>query len=106
MNDHLAFFFYLFVMAVVTYLIRMLPLVFCRKEIKNKYVRSFLYYIPYTVLTAMTFPAIFYSTAYILSAAIGTAVAITLAVFKKGLLTVAVGATFSVFLTELIISLI
>jgi len=106
MNNHLMFFFYLFVMAAVTYLIRMLPLVFCRKEIKNRYVKSFLYYIPYTVLTAMTFPAIFYSTEYALSAAIGTAVAIILALFKRGLLTVAIGATFSVFVTELIISLI
>ena len=106
MSEHLLFFFYLFVMALVTYLIRMLPFVFCRKEIKNKYVRSFLYYIPCTVLTAMMFPSIFYSTAYTLSAVIGAVVAVTLSFLRRGLLTVAIGATFSVFVTELIISLI
>ena len=93
-------------MAGVTYLIRMLPLVFCRKEIKNKYIKSFLYYIPYTVLTAMTFPAIFYSTGSSLSAIIGTVVAIALAYFGRGLLTVAIGATVSVFIVELIINML
>ena len=100
------FFLYLLVMAGVTYLIRMLPLVFCRKEIKNKYVKSFLYYIPYTVLTAMTFPAIFYSTGSMTSAIIGTAVAVVLAFFRRGLLTVAIGATLSVFVTELLMKLL
>lgn len=106
MDNPLLFSAYLLVMAGVTYLIRMLPLVFCRKEITNKYVKSFLYYIPYTVLTAMTFPAIFYSTGSTLSALIGTGVAILLAYLKRGLLTVAIGATASVFLTEFIMSLL
>ena len=106
MNEHIMFFLYLLVAAGVTYLIRMLPLVFCRKEIKNRYVKSFLYYIPYSVLTAMTFPAIFYSTGSTLSAVIGTAVAVVLAFFKRGLLTVAIGATLSVFATELILGLL
>ena len=106
MNDTPMFFLYLLVMALVTYLIRMLPLVFCRKEIKNKYVKSFLYYIPYTVLTAMTFPSIFYSTGSTESAIIGTVVAVVLALFKRGLLTVAIGATLSVFAAELVISFI
>ena len=106
MNETVMFFLYLLVMAGVTYLIRMLPLVFCRKEITNKYVRSFLYYIPYTVLTAMTFPAIFYSTGTAISAVIGTAVAVVLAFYKRGLLTVAIGATLTVFATELLMSLI
>ena len=106
MNETLLFFVYLFVTAGVTYLIRMLPLVFCRKEITNRYVKSFLYYIPYTVLTAMTFPSIFYSTGSVISATVGTLVAVVLAYFKRGLLTVAIGATVSVFATELIISLI
>ena len=105
MNKHLAFFLYLAVAAGVTYLIRMLPLVFCRKEITNKYVKSFLYYIPYTVLTAMTVPAIFYSTGSTLSAIIGTAVAVILAYFGRGLLTVAIGAVASVFLFELLMSI-
>ena len=106
MNRELSFFLYLLVAAGVTYLIRMLPLVFCRKEIKNKYVKSFLYYIPYTVLTAMTFPAIFYSTGSSLSAIIGTLVAVVLAYFRRGLLTVAIGATLSVFAVEGIMMLI
>ena len=79
MNEHLLFFFYLLVCAGVTYLIRMLPLLFCRKDIKNRYVKSFLYYIPYSVLTAMTFPAIFYSTGMLVSALVGTGVAVVLA---------------------------
>jgi len=106
MNENLLFFAYLLVAAGVTYLIRMLPLVFCRKEITNRYVKSFLYYIPYTVLTAMTFPSIFYSTGSMISATVGTLVAVVLAYFKRGLLTVAIGATLSVFATELIMSLI
>ena len=106
MNENLMFFVYLLVAAGVTYLIRMLPLVFCRREITNKYVKSFLYYVPYTVLTAMTFPAIFYATGSTLSAVIGTAVAIALAYFRRGLLTVAIGATVSVFAAELIMSLL
>ena len=106
MNENLLFFAYLLVAAGVTYLIRMLPLVFCRKEITNRYVKSFLYYIPYTVLTAMTFPSIFYSTGSMTSATVGTLVAVVLAYFKRGLLTVAIGATLSVFATELIMSLI
>ena len=106
MNDKLMFFAYLAVMAGVTYLIRMLPLVFCRKEINTKYVRSFLYYVPYSVLTAMIFPAIFYSTGTLISAVIGTATAFVLAYFKRGLLTVAVGATAAVLAVEAIMTLI
>ena len=106
MNELLMFFLYLGVMAGVTYLIRMLPLVFCRKEINNRYVRSFLYYVPYSVLAAMIFPAIFYSTGTLISAVIGTAVATILAYFKRGLLTVAIGATGAVLLVEAIMSLI
>lgn len=52
-------FIYIAVMALVTYLIRMLPLVIFRKKIENRFIRSFLYYIPYAVLAAMTFPAVF-----------------------------------------------
>ena len=105
MDKHIAFFIYLAVAAGVTYLIRMLPLVFCRKEITNKYVKSFLYYIPYTVLTAMTFPAIFYSTGSVASAIAGTVVAVVLSYFGRGLLTVAIGAVGSVFVFGLIMSI-
>ena len=97
---------YTFVMAAVTYLIRMLPFVVFRKPIKNRFVRSFLYYIPYAVLGAMTFPAILYSTSNIASAAIGLAVSVILAWFGRGLLTIAVSACVAVYLAEWIMVLL
>ena len=80
------------VMALTTYVIRMLPMAIFRKKITNVWVRSFLYYVPYAVLAAMTFPAIFSSTGTTVSAAAGCVAAVLLAYFKRGLLTVAVGA--------------
>ena len=97
------FLIYLVVMAGVTYLIRMLPLVLVRKQITNKFLRSFLYYIPYSVLGVMTVPAIFYSTAYLVSAVAGCAVAVLLAYLNKSLLTVAASACGAVLIVELII---
>ena len=83
---------YIAVMALVTYLVRMVPLVLFRKKVENRFLRSFLYYIPYAVLSAMTFPAIFSSTADLKSALAGTIVALVLAFFEKGLLPVALSA--------------
>lgn len=103
MNEFLVFLGYLLVGAGVTYLLRMIPMVFFRKKIKNRFVRSFLHYVPFAVLTAMTVPAVFYSTEYTLSAIIGTVVAAVLAYFNRGLVTVAAGASFTVLLCELII---
>ncbi len=80
------------VMAGVTYLIRMIPFVFFRKKIKSAYLKSVLFYLPYAVLSAMTFPYIFYSTGNFYTALLGTVVAIIVAVFKRSLLTVAVCA--------------
>ncbi len=97
---------YTFVMAAVTYLIRMLPFVVFRKPIKNRFIKSFLYYVPYAVLGAMTFPAILYSTSNIASAAIGLAVSVILAWFGRGLLTVAVSACVAVYLAEWIMVLL
>ena len=91
------------IMAGVTYLIRMLPFAFFRKKIKSEYLKSVLYYIPYAVLSAMTFPAIFYSTGNLYTALIGTAVAVVLAVFKRGLLTVAICACLAVLISGFII---
>lgn len=91
---------YTFVMAAVTYLIRMLPFVVFRKPIRNRFVKSFLYYVPYAVLGAMTFPAILYSTSNLASAAVGLAVSVILAWFGRGLLTVAVSACVAVYLAE------
>ena len=97
---------YTFVMAAVTYLIRMLPFVVFRKPIKNRFIKSFLYYVPYAVLGAMTFPAILYSTSNITSAAVGLAVSVVLAWFGRGLLTVAVSACAAVYLTEWLMMLL
>lgn len=90
------------VMALVTYLIRVLPMVIFRKKITNVWIKSFLYYVPYAVLSAMTFPAIFTSTGSYPSAIAGCGMAVILAYLKKGLLTVAVGAAAAVFLVQLI----
>lgn len=86
------FFVYVAVMAGVTYLIRAVPLVLFKGEVTNRFFRSFLAYVPYAVLGAMTFPAIFYSTDGLASASAGTVVALVLAFCRRGLLTVAVGA--------------
>lgn len=100
------FFLYLAVMAGVTYLIRMLPLVLVKKKVENGFIRSFLFYVPYAVLGAMTVPAVFYATDSVFSAAAGLGVALVLALFGKGLLTVAVGATLAVYLWEWIGSML
>ena len=88
------------VMALVTYLVRVLPMAIFRKKIHNRFVQSFLYYVPYAVLSAMTFPAIFDSTGSRLGAAAGCVAALVLAYFTKGLLLVAVGAAAAAFLVQ------
>ncbi len=92
---------YIAVMAGVTYLIRMIPFTLMRKRIKSRFLKSFLYYVPYSVLAAMTFPSIFYSTGDIYSATVGTAVALLLALFKKPLIVVALCAAASSLLTAI-----
>lgn len=96
------FFIYLFICAGVTYLIRMVPFVLCRGKLENQFIRSFLFYVPYAVLGAMTFPAIFTSTGSMASGMAGTVVALILAYRRKGLLQVAVGACAAAFLVELL----
>ena len=97
---HLAL--YLVVMALVTYLIRMVPFTLFRKEIKSVFFRSFLAYVPYAVLGAMTFPSIFFATSSLPSAIAGTVVALILAFFRRSLLTVAVGAAGTALAVELV----
>ena len=80
---------YLVTMAAVTYLVRMLPLVLIKKKITNRFAVSFLYYIPYAVLSAMIVPSCFYASGHFLSAAVGFAAAFILAYKNKSLLTVA-----------------
>lgn len=93
------------IMAFVTYLTRALPLTVFRKQIKSKYIRSFLSYVPYAVLGALTFPDIFYSTGNTVTAICGTMVALLLAYREKSLVIVALGALTTVFLTALLIPL-
>ncbi len=88
---------YIIVMAGVTYLIRMLPFAFFRKKIKSVFLRSFLHYIPYAVLSAMTIPAIFYSTGNFITAAAGSVTALVLAYFDLPLIVVAIAASAAAF---------
>ena len=96
---------YIFVMAAVTYLIRMLPLVLFKKEITSPFLKSFLYYVPYACLAAMTFPAILSATANIWSALAGFIIAVFLAYRGKNLLQVSLFACLGVFIVELITGL-
>lgn len=98
---------YILVMAGVTYLIRMLPLVLFKKEITSSFVKSFLYYVPYACLAAMTFPAILTATAGgILSGVVGLVVALIVAYKEKSLLTVALFACAAVFIAERIMEFV
>lgn len=116
---------YIGVMAGVTYLVRMLPFVIFRKKIKSKFVKDFLYYVPYAVLGAMTIPAVLYSTGWdgtvadsgsaadmlhsaegLISAAAGLAAAAVMAFKNKGLLAVAAAACIAAFAAELVLTLV
>ena len=97
---------YLITCALVTYLIRMLPLVLVKKKIRNRFLLSFLYYVPYAVLSAMVIPAIFFATEHIWSAAAGFVVAFVLSLMNKSLLTVSAFSCGAVFLAEIIVKYI
>ena len=84
---------YIAVMAGVTYLIRMVPFTAFRKQIQSRFFRSFLYYVPYAVLSAMTIPAIFYATGNLTTAVVGTVVAVVLAYLDMPLIVVALSAS-------------
>lgn len=90
------------IMALMTYLIRVSPMIIFQKKIENNRIKSFLYYIPFTVLTAMTFPAIFSSTSSQIGAIAGCITAVLLAYFKKSLLVVALGAAGTVFIVSML----
>ena len=94
---------YIAVMALTTYLVRMIPLVAFRQKITSRFAQSFFYYIPYAVLAAMTFPAIFYSTGSLLSAAVGVAVAMLLAFLGQSLIVVSLAACLAAFLINLLL---
>jgi branched-subunit amino acid transport protein len=97
------FFYYLLFMAGVTYLVRMIPFILIRKQLQNRFLRSFLFYIPYTVLAAMTIPAIFYATTSKVAAAAGLLTAILFSVLGRSLIFVATAACFAVFIMNMIL---
>ena len=94
---------YIFVMAFVTYLLRAVPLTVFRKKIENRFLCSFLYYVPYACLTALTIPAIFSATESVISAVAG--IAVVLGFRGKSLFTVAASACITVFLVERLLGL-
>ena len=97
---------YILVMALVTYLIRAVPFVLFRKRIRSRFLRSLLYYMPYAVLSAMTIPAIFSSTASTVSAVCGFLAACALGLMRKSLLAVAVAACVCAYLAEMLVTLL
>ncbi len=96
---------YIAVMAAVTYIIRMVPFTVFRRKIKSRFVNDMLYYIPYAVLSAMTIPAVFFSTGDLITAAVGTVAAVVLAYFGLPLIVVALSASAAAYLTGLLIPL-
>lgn len=99
------FWIYLLILCTSTYLIRAIPFAAARKKISNTFIRSFLYYIPYTVLAAMTFPAALYATGNIVAAGVGLAVGMLFSLWGKGLTTVAVVSCAAVFGTDFLMCL-
>ena len=97
------YFIYLLIIVGTTYLIRAIPFIAITKKIKNKYVTSFLYYIPYTVLAAMTFPTSLYITGHIISSVCGLVAAILVAIKSKNLTLVATVSCLTVLVIELIL---
>ena len=94
---------YILVMAVTTYLIRVLPLLFFKKPIQSRFLRSFLHYVAIACLTAMTFPAILYTTEHLISGMVGLTIAVVLAMKNKSLIVVAAASCIAVFLAEQIL---
>ena len=97
---------YIFTMALTTYLIRVLPMTIFRKPIRSRFLRSFLHYVPYACLSAMTFPAILSSTASIISGAAALITAVILAYRGKSLIVVAVASSAAVLVTEFLMKLL
>ena len=97
---------YIFAMALTTYLVRMLPLTLLRKPIRSRFIRSFLHYVPYACLTAMTFPSILTSTSTLVSGIAALVVAGVPAYRKKPLIVVAVASSAAVLITEAVLKLL
>ncbi len=92
-------------MAVITYFIRSIPLIFIKEHINNVFIQSFLHYIPFGILTAMTIPYIFYATGHLLSALAGTATALLLAWMKKSLITVSMVSVAIAYVVETLLAI-
>ena len=103
MSETLKLILLLFVMAGVTYAVRAIPLILFRNKIRSVYLRSFLKYVPYAVLSAMTFPYVFYSTGNVYAAFSATVVAVVAAVFKLSLTVVALLACVSAFVLIIVL---
>ena len=99
MNHNLIF--YILVMAAVTFLIRALPLTLIRKPIKSRFLRSFLFYVPYVTLAVMTFPDILHSTDSVWSGLLALVAGVALAWSGQGLFVVAVASCLAVFVSEI-----
>ncbi len=93
---------YIAAMAITTYLIRMLPMTIFRKPIKSRFIRSFLYYVPYACLTAMTFPAILSDAGSLAAGIAALAVAVILSYTGKSLIVVALCSSAAVLLVQLL----
>lgn len=94
---------YIFIMFAVTYTIRVLPLTLIRKPITSRFLRSFLYYVPYVTLAVMTFPDILYATNSVWSGLLALIAGAALAFSGRSLFTVAVVSCATVFLSELVL---
>lgn len=103
MNDPVYLFLSIAVMAGVTYLIRMLPLLLFRRKIRSLYLQRVLFYLPYAVLSAMVIPSVFSATGHPITAAVGLAVAFLLAFFERSLLLVAIGASVATYVASLFV---
>ena len=106
MNETVYFLLALLATAGLTYLIRLLPLLFVRKTIENRFVKSFLYYIPYAVLSVLTFPAVFLATEHMAVGIVAAAVCVILAYLGRGLVACMLGASSTVLVIEIILKLI
>lgn len=106
MSKPLYFVIALLLTAGITYLIRLLPFLFVRKRIKNRFLKSFLYYVPHVVLSVLAFPAIITATGNVISGIIAASVCIVMAYMRKGLLSCMLGSVAAALITEAILLLL
>lgn len=95
-----------FAMGLIMSLLKLVPILFLKKKIKNRFLQSFLAYIPFAVLTSMTFPEVFHSTSSVISAFIALVAAVVLAYFGQSLIVVALSSTAVAFVVEQVMKFI